>query len=153
MYSCTLSTLIAHSPSTRSIQAFGTAHTPCSRSIQAFSTVYTPNTRCTKCTRYFDYNRTTKYTWTNCAMKAPFLHVASTHTTIMVQARAPTAAGFRTIGRHIAHARTQVLCCMINRGIFYRKPRVMCDGSVFSSGLLTSPERRTSFQACWEFLV
>ena len=39
-----------------------TAHTPSTRSIQAFSTVHTPSTRSTNCTRYSEYTRSTKYT-------------------------------------------------------------------------------------------
>ena len=51
-YSGTRSTLTAHTPSTRSIQVFGTAHAP--------------STRSTKCTRYSEYTRNTKYTRSNC---------------------------------------------------------------------------------------
>ena len=54
-YSGTRSTLTAHTPRTRSIQAFGIAHTHSTHSNQAFSTAHTPCTRSTKCSRYSKY--------------------------------------------------------------------------------------------------
>ena len=42
----------AHTPGTRSIQAFGTAHTPSTHSSKAFSTAHTPSPSGRKCTRY-----------------------------------------------------------------------------------------------------
>ena len=62
-YSGTRRTLTAHTPSTRSIQAFGTAHTPSTRKIQAFSTAHTPSTRSKKCTRYSQYTQKYEAYW------------------------------------------------------------------------------------------
>ena len=67
-YSGTRTTLTDHNPSNRSIQAFGTVHTP---SIQAFSAAHTPSTRSTRCTRYSEYTRSTKYTGSICGMLMP----------------------------------------------------------------------------------
>ena len=68
-YSGTRSTLTAPTPSTRSIQAFGTAHTHSTHSIRAFSTAHTPSTRSTKYTRYSEYIRITWYTAVAASMR------------------------------------------------------------------------------------
>ena len=92
-YSGTCSTLTAHTPSTRSIMAFGTAHIPSTRSIQAFSTARTPSTRSTKCTRYSEYTRSTKYTGSICET-----YVGNTNT---VEKRQRYSLPFCSLGVHL----------------------------------------------------